>query len=180
MKKRRICRSKIFRNLKLFPFFIESDTIYLNWSLTSLLSKKHIAFRCQLHPSDLGNSPSVWGSLINDDAHGNENGKKKRKEKKSNSLRPRPLKPEIFFPFRLRKNTRPQVAYSNRFRQSTKRWKYDSIPHRACMVLLVHDAWRHDVLENLRFRPSTNKRKSGVFKNLHSHMTVHLCPYQLQ
>ena len=41
MKKGRIRRPKIFRNLKFFPLFIKSDTIYLNWSLTSPLSKKN-------------------------------------------------------------------------------------------------------------------------------------------
>lgn len=40
----------------------------------------------------------------------------------------------------------PQVAYSNRFRlsiQNAKQWKKNSIPHRACITLIVNDVLHH-------------------------------------
>ena len=43
-------------------------------------------------------------------------------------------------------NTRPHVAYSNPWPVHTKtlkRWKYDSIPRRACVILVVNDVWHH-------------------------------------
>ena len=43
-------------------------------------------------------------------------------------------------------NTRPHVAYSNPWPVHTKtlkRWKYDSIPHKACVILVVNDVWHH-------------------------------------
>ena len=57
------------------------------------------------------------------------------------------LKTEIFS-LGLQTNTRPNVAYSNPFRPFTsiktpKRQIYDSIPLRACVMLVVYDAW-HD------------------------------------
>ena len=48
------------------------------------------------------------------------------------------------YPFFL--NTRPHVAYSNPWPVHTKtlkRWKYDSIPHRACVIRVVNDVWHH-------------------------------------
>ena len=63
-------------------------------------------------------------------------------------------------------NTRPHGVYANPWPVHTKtlkRWKYDSIRHRACVILVVNDVWHH-CFENLRFRPSTRKRETGVFK----------------
>ena len=57
--------------------------------------------------------------------------------------------PDMFengdFSLSLRNNTRPHVAYSIRFRPTTqkhrnKQWKYDSILHKACVMLIAYGA----------------------------------------
>ena len=44
--------------------------------------------------------------------------------------------------------------------KTLKRWKYDSIPYRACVMLVVYDVWHHVVL---RFRPSTRINEKQAF-----------------
>ena len=54
-----------------------------------------------------------------------------------------------FRPFLPKKKTHPDVAYSDRFLPFThktfKRWKYDSIPYGACVMLDVYDVCHHRV-----------------------------------
>ena len=67
--------------------------------------------------------------------------------------------PDIFE----KKNLRFQKKYAStrivfgRPCENAKQWKYDSIPHRACVMI-----WKMTyciiVFENLRFRPSTNEK----------------------
>ena len=70
--------------------------------------------------------------------------------------------PDIFEKGDFQKNTHPHVAYSNRFRPSTRtlKWlKYDSIPYWACVMLqvLMYDII---VFENSAFvRPQVNDFK---------------------
>ena len=67
--------------------------------------------------------------------------------------------------------THPHLAYSNRFRPSTwKRYNEGETiaslkEHALCYKNIMYG---NIVLENIRFRPSTRKRESGFFKNLHS------------
>ena len=44
--------------------------------------------------------------------------------------------------------------------KTPKRWKYDSIPNGACVILVVYDVRRYDIMvfENHRFRSSTRER----------------------
>ena len=63
----------------------------------------------------------------------------------------------------VQENARPRIAYLKDFCPSMKKqklWKYDSIPYRACVILLVYD---FIVFENLRFRPSTRRREAKKF-----------------
>ena len=74
---------------------------------------------------------------------------------------------ERFF-LSVQENARPQIAYLKRFCPSMKKqklWKYDNIPYRACVMLLVYD---FIVFENLRFRPSTRRREASDIKHSHS------------
>ena len=65
------------------------------------------------------------------------------------------------FFLRFPKNTPPQVTYSNRLRPSTrnaKQWKYDSIPHRACVMLVVNDVL-HVLHHRIRKPPFSSVHK---------------------
>lgn len=47
----------------------------------------------------------------------------------------------VFFPPFAKKYASTRSESSNRSRLSTQRWKYDSSPHGACVILLIYDAW---------------------------------------
>ena len=53
--------------------------------------------------------------------------------------------------------------------ENAKQWKYESIPHRACVIVAVNDVLHHRNRENLRFRPFTCTRENSVFKKFRFH-----------
>ena len=74
---------------------------------------------------------------------------------------------KVDFLLRLQESTHPLVAYLNRFCSSTGKNQNDVNTIAPLTERALYDVWHHRILK-LRFRSSTWKRQSDVFKNLHS------------